>query len=221
MAILRLAGAAFERAEHAEFTLDRDPTPMGHFNDGFGDTDVILIIGGCLAVGLQGAIHHHGGEVGLDRRHAGGFAIAVIEMDANGDLRVNLGDGIHHMAEHNVIGVLAGAAGGLNDDGRVRRFGGNHDGECLFHIVDVEGRNAIAVFGCVIEQLSQRDARHVFDLRKSLSDWNYRIGRKTQLRTLKKNTGAVAKRCRTLQLRQYSLAYGCVIRIHTCGMFER
>ena len=55
------------------------------------------------------------------------------------------------MAEHNVIGVLAGAAGGLNDDGRVRRFGRNHDGECLFHIVDVEGRNAIAVFGCVIE----------------------------------------------------------------------
>src|ERR1700689_3448013 len=64
------------------------------------------------------------------------------------------------MAEHDVVGVGARAARGLDDDGGVEAGGRFHDRECLFHIVDVEGRHAVVVLRRVIEQLAQRDPSH-------------------------------------------------------------
>ena len=73
---------------------------------------------------------------------------------------MNFRHGIHHVLEHDVIGVGACAARCLNDDRRIQRGRCVHDGERLFHIVDVERRHAIVVFRRVIEQLTQRDASH-------------------------------------------------------------
>jgi len=39
--------------------------------------------------------------------------------------------------------------------GRVEGGGGFHDGERLFHVVDVEGRHAVVVLRRVVEQLTQ------------------------------------------------------------------
>jgi hypothetical protein len=44
--------------------------------------------------------------------------------------------------------------------GASARFRRLHDGEPLLHVVDVEGRHAVAVFGGVIEQLTKGDAGH-------------------------------------------------------------
>jgi hypothetical protein len=85
----------------------------------------------------------------------------MIEVNADRDLRIDLGNRIHHVLQHDVVGVGPRAARGLNDDRRVEAGGGVHDGERLLHVVDVEGRHAVVVFRRVVEQLTQRDASHV------------------------------------------------------------
>ena len=84
----------------------------------------------------------------------------MVLVHAERDLRIHLFQRVDHFRQHDVVGVAPRAAGGLDDDRRVDRRGRIHDGQSLLHVVDVECRYAIAVFGSVIEQLSERDARH-------------------------------------------------------------
>ena len=88
-------------------------------------------------------------------------AVAVIEMHADRDLRIDFGDRVHHVLEHDVVGVGARAARGLDDDGRIEAGGGLHDGQRLLHVVDVEGRHAVIMLRRVVEQLTQRNASHL------------------------------------------------------------
>ena len=46
--------------------------------------------------------------------------------------------------------------------GAFERARGRADRQRLFHVVDVERRQAVAEFRGVIEQLTERDAGHVF-----------------------------------------------------------
>jgi hypothetical protein len=94
------------------------------------------------------------------RGHAGRGLVAMVEMHADGDVRIDLGDGVHHVLEHDVVGVAARAARGLDDDRGVGGVGRRHDRQRLLHVVDVEGGHAVVVFGGVIEQLAKRDAGH-------------------------------------------------------------
>jgi len=162
VAVFLVAHAGFERAEHPELTLDRDAAEMGHVGHGLGDADIVAPVARRLAVGLERAVHHHGGEAGLDRGHAGRGLVAVVEMYADRDVRIDLGDRVHHVLEHDVIGVGARTARGLDDDGRVDLVGRVHDRQRLLHVVDVEGRYAVIVLRRMVEQLTQRDPSHVF-----------------------------------------------------------
>ena len=96
----------------------------------------------------------------LDRGGAGRFLVAVVLMQAERDLRIHLLQRVDHPGQHDVVGVGAGAARGLDDDRRVDRGRRLHDREPLLHVVDVEGRHAVAAFGGVIQQLSQCDPSH-------------------------------------------------------------
>ena len=53
VAVLLLAGAVLERAEHAELALDRDAAEMRHLGDLAGDLDVVVVARRRLAVGLR------------------------------------------------------------------------------------------------------------------------------------------------------------------------
>ena len=96
----------------------------------------------------------------LDRGSASRFVVAMILMHAERNVRIHFLQRVDHLRQHDVAGVTAGAARGLDDDGRVDRRRRVHDGEPLLHVVDVERRHAVAVFGGVIEQLPQGDAGH-------------------------------------------------------------
>src|SRR5262249_46329614 len=48
----------------------------------------------------------------------------------------------------------------LQNDRTARHAGRLHDGLYLFHVVNVEGRQAVAVFGSVVEELAHRNERH-------------------------------------------------------------
>ena len=133
---------------------------MGHFGDAAGDIDIVLVAGGGLGVLFQRAVHHDRGEAVLDGGSAGGRAIAVVLVHADRDVRIKLGQAVDQLGQNDVIGVAARAAAGLDDDRGVDRLGRLHDRQTLFHIVDVVRGQAVAFLGRVIEQLSQRDARH-------------------------------------------------------------
>ena len=85
----------------------------------------------------------------------------MVQMHADRDMRIDFHHRIHHVLEHDVVGVLARTARGLNDHRRINRISRRHDGERLLHVVDVEGGHAVIVLGSVIEQLTHRDAGHV------------------------------------------------------------
>ena len=161
VAILLLAFAAFQRAEHAEFAFHRNAAEMRHRCHRLGDADIVIPVGRRFAVGLQRAIHHHRSETGLDRGHAGGGFVAVIEMHADGNVRIDFRHRVHHVLEHHIVGIGARAARGLDDDRRIDGVGGFHDRQRLLHVVDVECRHAVVVLSSMIQQLTQRDASHV------------------------------------------------------------
>ena len=56
-----------------------------------------------------------------------------------------------------VLGELARAAAGLDDDRRPGFLGRCHDGLNLFHIVDVECADAVTALGGLVEQLPHGD----------------------------------------------------------------
>ncbi|MNT39384.1 hypothetical protein D3C72_1756260 [compost metagenome] len=84
----------------------------------------------------------------------------MILVDAERNVRIHQLQRFHHLGEHDVVGIGAGAARCLQDDRRIAGLGRLHDGEALFHVVDVEGGHAVAAFGGMVEQLTKRDAGH-------------------------------------------------------------
>ena len=94
-------------------------------------------------------------------RHAGGFVIAMILVHADGNGRINIDQCVDHPRQHEVLCIGPRAARGLENDRRIAGRSRFHHAEALFHIVDVESRNAIAIFGSMIEQLSQGNPGHV------------------------------------------------------------
>ena len=99
VAVLLLAHAGLERAEHAEFAFDRDADPMRHVDDAAGDVDIVVIVGGRLAVGLERAVHHHRGEAEAGSRVAQvASAVAVVEMHAERNVGIDLGQRLDHVA---------------------------------------------------------------------------------------------------------------------------
>ena len=165
MAVFLVALHRFEGAEAAEFAFDGDADAVGHFNHATGDFDVVVVGGDRLAVGHEGAVHHDGGEAHADGALADGRALAVVLMHAHGDVRIGLDGGRDQMAKEVLAGILAGAGGGLHDHGGADFARGGHDGLNLFEVVDIESRNAVAVFGGVIEQLTHGDECHDDELR--------------------------------------------------------
>ncbi len=153
--------ASFERSENAQFAFDGNATQMGHFADLTRNRDVIIPVSRGLTVGLERAVHHDGRKTSLNCSHASGGFIAVVEMHANRNMWIDFRHRVHHVTQHDVVCVGTCAARSLQDNRRISSICRFHDGECLFHVVDVKCRNAIAVFSSVVEQLPQRNTRHV------------------------------------------------------------
>ena len=96
----------------------------------------------------------------LDRGQAGRGVVAVVLVQADRDVRIKRLQPVDQLGEHEVAGVFARAAARLDDDRRLRVLRGLHDREALLHVVDVVGGHAVAVFGGVVEKLSQCHSCH-------------------------------------------------------------
>ena len=181
VAVFRLAHAALQRAEHAEFALDRHADQMRHVHDLLGHAGIVFVVARGLGVFLQRTIHHHRGEAVLDGGEARRGVVAMVLMQAERDVRIDDLQRLHHLGQHEVIRIGARAAARLDDHRRIRLLCRLHDGEALLHIVDVEGRHAIAVFGGVVQKLPESDACQGYvsllsggpDLRQRDDTWEF------------------------------------------------
>jgi hypothetical protein len=161
VAIFLFAATGFERSQAAEFAFDTDVTGVCHFDNFASHTGVVFVIGRCLAVFLQRAVHHHAGEAIFDGGQAGLGAIAVILVHDNRDVRIQFGRRDHQMTQVGVLGVSPSTPRCLNDHGRVGFIGGFHDRLDLFHIVDVECCYAVVVLCGVVEHNAKWNQCHV------------------------------------------------------------
>ena len=114
------------------------------------DRDVVLERGRGLPICLERAVHHHAREAEVDRRDARGRLVPVVEVERDGDLRIELHRRLHQVEEEAIVRVGAGAARRLDDHRRGRLAGGLHDRLDLLHVVDVESANAVPAFGGLI-----------------------------------------------------------------------
>jgi hypothetical protein len=81
----------------------------------------------------------------------------VILVHGDGNVGVEFGGGLDELEEVEILGKLARAAAGLDDDGRLGFLGRSHDGLNLFHIVDVECADAVTALGGLVEELPHGD----------------------------------------------------------------
>ena len=151
------AVAVFNAAQHADFAFDRYAALVRIVDDLAGDFDILFKGGRGLAVGLERAVHHDAGVAELDGALAGLKAVAVILVHGDGNLGVELCRGLDEPEEVEILGKLARAAAGLDDDRGLGFLGRHHDGLNLFHIVDVECADAVTALGGLVEKLPHGD----------------------------------------------------------------
>ncbi len=84
----------------------------------------------------------------------------MILMHADRNVRIQLDQRLDQFGEHDVVGIGAGAAARLNNDRGIGGGGRLHDRQALLHVVDVERRDAVAMLGRMVEQLTKGNAGH-------------------------------------------------------------
>jgi hypothetical protein len=177
--------------EHAKFTFDDAIVLVGILDHAPANLGVFL-------KRLVAAVNHYAGKAFVDAFLAKIERIAVVEMDGDGDIGGADG-GFNEFLEINGAGVLAGAFGNLEHDGRLFLFASLDDGLEEFHVVDVERAQGVFAFEGFGEQvfcmcqwhkgMARRGiagslTRHKTDIRKGSGKGkkNFSVGHATQIR---------------------------------------
>jgi hypothetical protein len=160
VAVFLVALHRLERTEHAQFGFDGHADRVRELDHLARDVDVVFVRGDRFAVRHQRTVHHHRREARADRGHADRRRLAVVLVHDDGNVRIGFDGGVDQVAQEGLAGIFAGAGRGLHDHRAVDGVGGGHDGLHLFQVVDVEGRQAVTVFGGVVEQLTHGYQRH-------------------------------------------------------------
>ena len=170
--IFFIAGHSFQRAEHTQFTLNRDADAvrqLDYFARGF---NVVLEGGNRFAIFHQRTVHHDRREARANGTHTDGRALAVILVHHHRNVRIRFERSQDLVAQEGLTGIFAGTRRGLHDDRRVELVGAFHNGPDLLHVVNVKCRQAVVVFGGVVEQLAQGNERHGFTPEKGCRSGN-------------------------------------------------
>ena len=102
----------FDAGEDTEFPFDADIMAMGIVDNLAGQGDIFV-------VRQVRTVDHHRGETAIDTRFADFKRVAVVEVEADGDIGAHLPRHLHrphrHVTEHGGIGVVTGPLAHLND----------------------------------------------------------------------------------------------------------
>ena len=146
---------SLETGQAAQLTLHRNAAGVREFDHFARNFDVVLVAGRGFAVFAQAAVHHHRAKARLDGAKAHARRGAVVLVHTNRDVRVHLDRGSDEVAQKGLTGIGACPGRALQNHRAVDRRRGLHDGLHLLQVVDVESRQAVAVFGGVVQQLTQ------------------------------------------------------------------
>ena len=112
-----------------------------------------------LLEGLGGGVDHHGGKAAVDAALADVEAVAVIQMEADGQASLNDG-GLHQLDQIGVVGIGTGALGHLEDQRGVDLLGGFGDALDDLHVIDIEGADGITAVISLLEHFLGSNERH-------------------------------------------------------------
>ena len=126
-----------DAGETAELTLNNNAALVSVLNDLAGQGNVLL-------EGVLGTVDHNGGETAVDAGLADLKVLTVVEVDTDGQVGI-LNSSLDELHEVNVLGVLAGAGGNLQDESGVELLGSLGDALDNLHVVDVESADGVAV----------------------------------------------------------------------------
>ena len=103
--------------------------------------------GNVLGKGLGGGVDHHGSEAVLNAGLAQLEAVAVVQMQGDGQAGLDDG-GLHQLLQIGAVGIGPGALGHLQDQGGLQLGSGLGDALNDLHVVHVEGADGVtAVIG--------------------------------------------------------------------------
>lgn len=159
--------AGFQRTQATQLAFHRNAAGVGHGHGLLSHTDVVFVVGRGLAVFAQGAVHHHRAEAQLNGALADVRAGAVVLVHAHRDVRELFDGRQDQVAQERRASIFAGTGRSLDDHRGVSLVSGFHDGAHLLKVVDVEGWNAVAVLGCVVQHLAHADKCHCVCLSRS------------------------------------------------------
>ena len=143
----------FHAGQAAQLAFYRNVAVMGVFHYFFREGDVFF-------KGQVASVDHDAGEPAVDTAFAGFKIRAVIQVDHDGQIRIQDG-GLDHFHQIDVLGIFACACGNLQDQRRVFQFAAFSDPLDDFHIIDVKSANGITAFVCLAKQFPCIDKWHV------------------------------------------------------------
>ena len=118
-----------------------------------GQSDVLL-------KGLGGSVDHDGGEAAVDAALAQLEAVAVIQVQSDGNLGVLDNSRLNQLHQVSMVGVGPGTLGNLQNDGALQLAGSFGDTLDNFHVVDVESTDGVAAVVGLLEHFFRSYERH-------------------------------------------------------------
>ena len=131
--------------EHAQFAFDDAVVLVGILDDSLANLGIFL-------ERLVAAIDHHTGKAFVDAFLAEFEGIAMAEVDGDGNIG-GADSGFDQFLEINGAGILSGAFGNLEHDGRLLLLASFDDRLEEFHVVNIEGTEGVFAFKRFGEQI--------------------------------------------------------------------
>ena len=152
--------ACFQVAQAAQFTFNGYANLVRHFNHFAGYFQVVFERGWGFTVFHQGAVHHDRAKAQVDCALAyfGAGAVVLVHNQWNVGERFNRS--LNKVLDERLACVLAGTGAGLQNNRGTHFIGGGHHCLNLLQVVHVKRRDAVAVFGSMVQQLAHGYERH-------------------------------------------------------------
>ena len=119
--------------------------------------------GDVLGKGLGGGVDHHGGEAIVNAALAQLKSVAVVQMQADGQARVDDG-GLYQLHQIGAVGIGPGALGHLQNNRGLQVGGGAGDALNDLHVVHIECADGIAALIGLFKHFFRCYQRHSYDL---------------------------------------------------------
>ena len=150
---LRNVDGVFNAGQLAKLALYHHTALVRIFHHLAGDGDVVL-------KAELGAVDHHGGESAVNAVLADLKAVAMVQMQRNGNGGIGYGR-LHQLDQINVLGIFAGAGRNLQNDGSLFQLGSFGNSLHDLHIVDVESAYGVAALIGFLEHIFRGNQWHI------------------------------------------------------------